>query len=735
MAADCIALTEEDILHTSRRTSAGKTYKKKKVGNYILGETIGSGSFAKVRLGTHILTDEKVAIKVIDKKLIEKREYTKRNLHREAVMLQRLKHPNIVQLYEVLETSNNYYLILELADGGELMKYLCDKQRFTERESRKFMRQLVSAVDHMHQAGVIHRDIKVENFLMDKDLNLKIIDFGLSNMLSSDGVLRTQCGSPAYAAPEIFSNATYGPAVDVWSIGVNMYAMLTGELPFKVEPPSSISKLHSCILQGCRIPHTLTKDCKDLLGKMLTLSETSRITLREIMKHPWMNRGYSSLLYPTKYPVKYDDIDKSVVSKMAEHGYDPENVVAMVTQNKPVAANDDHRSVLSAETNSSTLRSCVITENSKWKSVRTALLKERPTRGRYYREEVDRSKRLRDVAFARNVSKLSNDPMSSYRKTPTREKVMEDMTKHMNVLSQKNGLNNVENVSRSKAPVRMCYIQYDTWLHQRNSEPEARRKHLLLQKAGKKGILAKTDIVVVDNMSSDVERESSSPHLKSGETEDSLAGKGNLNETFDVNNLVQTGNPESTVDKIAVDNSNDESASDVTVPQESIVTSRSVSEIEKTERGSHVSADKSLDTIEGESDDVTTARNESDYNLNCRQDRGGGIPRGSWTPIETVSKSNQNESYHFNAKELMRTSRCIIIVNGREEDFSYDNYKFKGRRQNNATAVTTQHRRPKTEPDVDTSRKDYYKVQPLGVYYNFRTRIRLVRSQPHLGHH
>ncbi|CAC5396841.1 CBL-interacting protein kinase 23,CBL-interacting serine/threonine-protein kinase 24,CBL-interacting protein kinase 31,Probable serine/threonine-protein kinase DDB_G0277165,SNF1-related protein kinase catalytic subunit alpha KIN12,Probable serine/threonine-protein kinase MARK-C,CBL-interacting serine/threonine-protein kinase 26,Serine/threonine-protein kinase BRSK2,Hormonally up-regulated neu tumor-associated kinase homolog B,Sucrose non-fermenting protein kinase 1,Hormonally up-regulated neu tumor-associa len=151
------------------------TDKKKKVGSYILGRTIGEGSFAKVRQGFHIIAKEKVAVKVVPKKALLAKESVRRNVRREAIVLQKIQHPNIVRMYEVMETENGYYLVLESVEGGEFIKYLCIKKFLPEFECRKFARQLVSAVDHLHRSNIVHRDLKLENFLLDKDLNLKII--------------------------------------------------------------------------------------------------------------------------------------------------------------------------------------------------------------------------------------------------------------------------------------------------------------------------------------------------------------------------------------------------------------------------------------------------------------------------------------------------------------------------------------------------------------------------------
>ncbi|XP_060068522.1 sperm motility kinase Y-like [Ylistrum balloti] len=271
--------------------------RKKKVGNYILGQTIGEGSFAKVRQGFHVLAREKVAVKVVSKKAILLRDYVRKNVHREAVVLQKLQHPNIVRLFEVMETENTYYIVLEYADGGDFMKYLSGKKYLTEFECRRFLRQLTSAVDHMHRSNIVHRDLKLENFLLDKDMNIKIIDFGLSNVFYGETSLSTQCGSPAYAAPEIFSNQKYGSSVDIWSLGVCMYAMLIGTLPFVPQPANNLAQLHALILKGCSIPEELSLECKDLLKRMLQPDYRRRIRIEEVLHHVWMSVGYDEHIH------------------------------------------------------------------------------------------------------------------------------------------------------------------------------------------------------------------------------------------------------------------------------------------------------------------------------------------------------------------------------------------------------------------------------------------------------
>ncbi|CAF0801397.1 unnamed protein product [Brachionus calyciflorus] len=320
--------------------NSGDGEKKKKVGNYIISKTIGEGSFAKVRLGYHLITQQMVAVKVINKREVLKRNYLRANLRREACMMQRMQHPHIIQLYEVMETENCYYIVMELIDGIEFVKYLSKKRSLDENETRDYIRQICSAVDHMHKAKVVHRDIKLQNFMLDQNHNLTIIDFGLSNSLDDREFLNTQCGSPAYAAPEIFAHQDYGSEVDVWSIGVNMYAMLAGKLPFKVENRSkNLAKLHACILKGFELPPFLSPDCQDLLCRLLDPSPSKRIKMSEIFAHPWLNfNSFPVELIPYKPNVDTKEIKMEIVQYLVQkHDYTENDVIDAIVYRKPIA--------------------------------------------------------------------------------------------------------------------------------------------------------------------------------------------------------------------------------------------------------------------------------------------------------------------------------------------------------------------------------------------------------------
>ncbi|KAM6435205.1 serine/threonine-protein kinase MARK2 isoform 9-T9 [Liasis olivaceus] len=259
------------------------------IGNYRLLKTIGKGNFAKVKLARHVLTGKEVAVKIIDKTQLNSSSLQK--LFREVRIMKVLNHPNIVKLFEVIETDKTLYLVMEYASGGEVFDYLVAHGRMKEKEARAKFRQIVSAVQYCHQKFIVHRDLKAENLLLDADMNIKIADFGFSNEFTFGNKLDTFCGSPPYAAPELFQGKKYdGPEVDVWSLGVILYTLVSGSLPFDGQ---NLKELRERVLRGkYRIPFYMSTDCENLLKKFLILNPSKRGTLEQIMKDRWMNVGH-----------------------------------------------------------------------------------------------------------------------------------------------------------------------------------------------------------------------------------------------------------------------------------------------------------------------------------------------------------------------------------------------------------------------------------------------------------
>ncbi|XP_031437416.1 MAP/microtubule affinity-regulating kinase 3 isoform X5 [Clupea harengus] len=301
------------------------------VGNYRLLKTIGKGNFAKVKLARHILTGREVAIKIIDKTQLNPTSLQK--LFREVRIMKILNHPNIVKLFEVIETEKTLYLIMEYASGGEVFDYLVAHGRMKEKEARAKFRQIVSAVQYCHQKRIVHRDLKAENLLLDADMNIKIADFGFSNEFTVGNKLDTFCGSPPYAAPELFQGKKYdGPEVDVWSLGVILYTLVSGSLPFDGQ---NLKELRERVLRGkYRIPFYMSTDCENLLKRFLVLNPSKRGTLEQIMKDRWINAGCDEEdLKPFLEP-ELDITDQKRIDVMVGMGYSREEINESLTRMK-----------------------------------------------------------------------------------------------------------------------------------------------------------------------------------------------------------------------------------------------------------------------------------------------------------------------------------------------------------------------------------------------------------------
>ncbi|XP_056619945.1 MAP/microtubule affinity-regulating kinase 3 isoform X5 [Triplophysa dalaica] len=301
------------------------------VGNYRLLKTIGKGNFAKVKLARHILTGREVAIKIIDKTQLNPTSLQK--LFREVRIMKILNHPNIVKLFEVIETEKTLYLIMEYASGGEVFDYLVAHGRMKEKEARAKFRQIVSAVQYCHQKRIVHRDLKAENLLLDADMNIKIADFGFSNEFTLGNKLDTFCGSPPYAAPELFQGKKYdGPEVDVWSLGVILYTLVSGSLPFDGQ---NLKELRERVLRGkYRIPFYMSTDCENLLKRFLVLNPVKRGTLEQIMKDRWINAGSEEdELKPFLEP-ELDITDQKRIDIMVGMGYSREEIHESLTRMK-----------------------------------------------------------------------------------------------------------------------------------------------------------------------------------------------------------------------------------------------------------------------------------------------------------------------------------------------------------------------------------------------------------------
>ncbi|XP_061781566.1 serine/threonine-protein kinase SIK3 homolog isoform X4 [Nerophis lumbriciformis] len=303
-----------------------------RVGHYEIERTIGKGNFAVVKLATHIITKAKVAIKIVDKTQLDDENLKK--IFREVQIMKLLKHPHIIRLYQVMETERMIYLVTEYASGGEIFDHLVAHGRMAEKDARKKFKQIVAAVHFCHCRNIVHRDLKAENLLLDHNLNIKIADFGFSNLFSRGQLLKTWCGSPPYAAPELFEGKEYdGPKVDIWSLGVVLYVLVCGALPFD---GSTLQNLRARVLSGkFRIPFFMSTDCEYLIRHMLVLEPSRRLSMEQICKNKWMRQGdpdpdFDRLIAECEL-VKTDRetelINEQVLIAMIEMGLDRERTI------------------------------------------------------------------------------------------------------------------------------------------------------------------------------------------------------------------------------------------------------------------------------------------------------------------------------------------------------------------------------------------------------------------------
>ncbi|KAM0064121.1 putative protein kinase CAMK-CAMKL-CHK1 family [Helianthus debilis subsp. tardiflorus] len=266
-------------------------------GKYDVGKLLGCGAFAKVYHARDITNGRSVAIKIINKHRISHNAHLVSNVKREIVIMRMLSHPNIVKLHEVMATKTKIYFVMEYVKGGELFQKV-SKGRLPESVSRKYFQQLMSAIGYCHSRGVYHRDLKLENVLIDENGDLKVSDFGLSavtGQIRADGLLHTLCGTPSYVAPEVFMKGGYdGATADVWSCGVILFVMNAAYLPFY---DSNLMMMYKKIYDGeYRCPKWTSPDLRLLLSRLLDTNPATRITVDEIQSNLWFQKGHSMII-------------------------------------------------------------------------------------------------------------------------------------------------------------------------------------------------------------------------------------------------------------------------------------------------------------------------------------------------------------------------------------------------------------------------------------------------------
>lgn len=279
------------------------------LGKYKMGRFLGQGNFAKVYCAKNIKTGDSVAVKVLDKESIT-RVGMMEQIKREISIMRLVRHPNIVQLYEVMASKAKIYFVMEYVKGGELFNKVSKGKKLREDMARKYFQQLISAVDFCHSRGVYHRDLKPENLLVDEKGNLKVSDFGLSalpDQLRQDGLLHTTCGTPAYVAPEVILRKGYdGAKADIWSCGVILFVLLAGYLPFH---DANLVLLYKKIYKAeYKFPSWISRDVRRIIANILIPDPRARVSIPQLTETGWFRKD---LKYETAQFVS-DDMDRNI---------------------------------------------------------------------------------------------------------------------------------------------------------------------------------------------------------------------------------------------------------------------------------------------------------------------------------------------------------------------------------------------------------------------------------------
>lgn len=329
---------------------------RKTIGDWQLGKTVGSGSMGKVKVVTHSITNEIAAVKIIPRPLPHNSPLASQSTQdygkeirtiREIAISSLLQHPYICTLRDVKIQPNHYYVFFEYINGGQMLDYIISHGKLKEKQARKFARQIGSALDYCHRNSIVHRDLKIENILISKEGDIKMIDFGLSNLYSPHSQLSTFCGSLYFAAPELLNAKAYiGPEIDIWSFGVVLYVLVCGKVPFDDQ---NMPALHAKIKRGhVEYPSWLTVECKQLLSRMLVTSPSQRATLSEILNHPWMTRGYDcppDNYLPLRFPITFP-LDMEIIRRMT--GFEFGNEQTILTKLTNILESEGYRKLVKA---------------------------------------------------------------------------------------------------------------------------------------------------------------------------------------------------------------------------------------------------------------------------------------------------------------------------------------------------------------------------------------------------
>ena len=409
-------------------------------GDYIIKETIGKGTFSKVKLGINKITGEKVAIKILDKsKIVEKEDLDR--IIREMSILTKMDHENVIKVFQIFEDPNNFLIIMEFCEGGELFNYIVKKGRLSEKEASFFFYQIISGVEYIFSKGIAHRDLKPENLLLNKNNIIKIIDFGLSNFFDGEHNLVTPCGSPCYASPEMVSGNDYnGFNIDIWATGIILFAMTCGYLPF--EDPDNDKLFEQILKAHLDFPSHLSELCRDLIRKILVTDPKKRITINQIKEHSFYLMGKEA------YNKIFNKNKSKNTLKFKKHNSDNYlNNIIIKNINNEQEINKDIKEVKTINNNYIEKNRIHTTNNSK------ELLKQEKKRNFDYSDDINKVKNYitsnRVGQYKLNGFKLNNGLTNIIKKEKTSKGLITEANININKTNEYNLGNNTTSIKYS----------------------------------------------------------------------------------------------------------------------------------------------------------------------------------------------------------------------------------------------------------------------------------------------
>lgn len=317
------------------------------IGKYQIRGTIGQGAFSTVKLAVNEATNESFACKIISLRKLQSKSLAE-HFEREIRILQQMRHPNLVQLCDLTKDLNNVYVFTEFCPNGELFGRIVDQRFLTEKEAKNYFAQIIYGIQYIHSKKIMHRDLKPENILLDTFGQVKITDFGFARYVPDDIIVKTACGSPCYTSPECLSGQPYdGQKSDMWSCGIILFAMVTGQLPWtKKQQKQLFEQIKNA---DYKIPTYLTAECQDLIKGLMNKNPEERLTAQQVLEHPWMSDAVKAQISYLEYsPVSlkridnfFDkgcrklNIDYDNIATKSQHFLTYENVLHAIRPTKP----------------------------------------------------------------------------------------------------------------------------------------------------------------------------------------------------------------------------------------------------------------------------------------------------------------------------------------------------------------------------------------------------------------